>query len=214
MQKIEILKNIEAAGIIAVVRGNSSEQAIKTSEAAIKGGVKGIELTFTVPNANEVIAKLAEKYVDTDAVIGAGTVLDAPTARLAIIAGAKFIVAPTFDPDVARLCNLYEIPYIPGCMSVTEMQTAMQYGSSLVKMFPGNILSPKMIGDVKAPFPQISIMPSGGVNLENLKDWFAAGATVVGAGGNLVGPGDKGDFNTVTENAVKYMKEFNRIKSA
>jgi len=128
MQKVEILKNIEAAGVIAVVRGNSPEQAIKTSEAAIKGGVKGIELTFTVPNANEVIAKLAEKYADTDAVIGAGTVLDAPTARLAIIAGAKFIVAPTFDPDVARLCNLYEIPYIPGCMSVTEMQTAMQYG--------------------------------------------------------------------------------------
>ena len=214
MQKVEILKNIEAAGVIAVVRGDSPEQATKTSEAAMNGGVKGIELTFTVPHADQVIAKLSEKFADTNAVIGAGTVLDTTTARLAIMAGAQFIVAPTFDPDVARLCNLYEIPYIPGCMSVTEMQTAMQYGSSLVKMFPGNILTPKMIGDVKAPFPQISIMPSGGVNLDNLKDWFAAGATVVGAGGNLVGPGDKGDFDTVTENAKKYMAEFKRIKNA
>jgi len=214
MQKVEILKNIEAAGVIAVVRGNSPEQALQTSDAAITGGVKGIELTFTVPHADQVIAKLSEKYAGTDAVIGAGTVLDPTTARLAIMAGAQFIVAPTFDADVATLCNLYEIPYIPGCFSVTEMQTAMKYGSSLVKMFPGNILTPKMIGDVKAPFPQISIMPSGGVNLDNLKDWFAAGATVVGAGGNLVGPGDKGDFATVTDNAKKYMVEFNRIKNA
>ncbi|WP_047998590.1 bifunctional 4-hydroxy-2-oxoglutarate aldolase/2-dehydro-3-deoxy-phosphogluconate aldolase [Lactiplantibacillus herbarum] len=214
MQKVEILKNIEAAGVIAVVRGNTPEQATKTSEAAIKGGVKGIELTFTVPHADQVIAGLSEKFAGTDAVIGAGTVLDTTTARLAIMAGAQFIVAPTFDPDVARLCNLYQIPYIPGCMSVTEMQTAMQYGSSLVKMFPGNTLTTKMIGNVKAPFPQISIMPSGGVNLDNLEDWFAAGATVVGAGGNLVGPGDKGDFDTVTENAKKYMAEFNRIKTA
>lgn len=214
MQKVEILKNIEAAGVIAVVRGNTPEQATKTSEAAINGGVKGIELTFTVPHADQVIAGLSEKFAGTDAVIGAGTVLDTTTARLAIMAGAQFIVAPTFDPDVAKLCNLYQIPYIPGCMSVTEMQTAMQYGSSLVKMFPGNTLTTKMIGNVKAPFPQISIMPSGGVNLDNLKDWFAAGATVVGAGGNLVGPGDKGDFDTVTENAKKYMAEFNRIKNA
>ncbi|VDG22581.1 bifunctional 4-hydroxy-2-oxoglutarate aldolase/2-dehydro-3-deoxy-phosphogluconate aldolase [Lactiplantibacillus mudanjiangensis] len=212
MQKVKILQNIEAAGVIAVVRGNSPEQAFKTSEAAINGGVKGIELTFTVPHADQVIAKLTEQFGDTDAVIGAGTVLDTTTARLAIMAGAQFIVSPTFDPDVAQLCNLYEIPYIPGCMSVTEMQTAMKFGSSLVKMFPGNTLTPKMIGNVKAPFPQISIMPSGGVSLDNLDEWFAAGATVVGAGGNLVGPGDKGDFDTVTENAKKYMAEFNRIK--
>ncbi len=213
MQKVEILKNIEAAGVIAVVRGKSPKQALQTSIAAIKGGIKGIELTFTVPNANQVIAKLSEEYANTAVTIGAGTVLDEATARLALMAGAKFIVSPTFNAQVAVLCNLYEIPYIPGCMSVTEMQTAMQYGSTLVKMFPGNLLTPKMIQDVKAPFPQISIMPSGGVNLTNLQQWFEAGATVVGAGGNLVGPGDHDDFEQVTENARHYATEYRRINN-
>ena len=114
----------KSGGVISVVRAATPEKAKKVVEEVIAGGVKGIELTFTVPHADQVIGELVAKYGDTDAVIGAGTVLDAPTARLAIIAGAQYIVSPAFDADTAELCNLYQIPYLAGCMTITEITRA------------------------------------------------------------------------------------------
>lgn len=212
MKRVDVLNQVVKSGVVAVVRG-TREQAYKTAKACIAGDVKAIELTFTVPEADKVIAQLNEEYGDDDEVIiGAGTVMDAITARIAMIAGAKFIVSPTFDKETALLCNKYQVPYMPGCMSVTEIQTAMEYGSDIVKVFPGSVVGNGFVSAVKAPIPYANIMPTGGVNLENMKDWYAKGVVVVGAGSNLVGPADQGDYAAVTANAKKYRAEIQRIK--
>ncbi|KRL71306.1 bifunctional 2-keto-4-hydroxyglutarate aldolase/2-keto-3-deoxy-6-phosphogluconate aldolase [Lentilactobacillus parakefiri] len=211
MNRVQNLQKIVDAGIIAVGRADTPEKAEALSKAAIKGGVMGIELTFTVPHADQVIAKLTEEL--PDGVIGAGTVLDVASARLAMMAGAGYIVSPTYDPDIAKLCNLYQVPYLPGCSSMTEMQRALEGGSDIVKLFPASVAGPSMIKAVKAPFPQINVMPTGGVDLDNLDQWFAAGAVCVGAGGNLVGPGETGDYDQVTENAKAYIKKLNEIRN-
>lgn len=212
MQRLEILGNIKNTGVVAVVRGKNKDIATKSAEACIDGGVKGIELTFTVPGASDVIEALTDKYNnDSEVCIGAGTVLDPTTARLAIMAGAKFVVSPSFNKDVAKLCNLYQIPYIPGCETITEVQTALTYGSDIVKIFPGNVVGQDFISAIKAPMPQVSVMPTGGVSLDNMEEWFNKGVTVVGAGSNLVGPADEGDFEAVRRNAEAYHQQFMRI---
>lgn len=135
MQKYDYLNRLINTGCVAVVRGDDADEAVKTVDAVIAGGVTGIELTFTVPHADKALDELSEKYGDReDVLIGAGTVLDPATARLAIIAGAKFIVSPSFNADVAKICNLYSIPYTPGCFTPTEIQTALEAGVDLVKI--------------------------------------------------------------------------------
>lgn len=214
MKKVEILKRITQAGVIAVVRADSPQKAEKTVDAIIKGGVTGIELTFTVPHADQVIAHLSAKYADRkDVVIGAGTVLDPISARIAIINGADFIVSPSFSAEVAEICNLYEIPYTPGCMSPTEIQEALKTGVDLIKIFPSNVLTPKMISEIKGPFPYLSIMSTGGINVDNMADWFKAGVTLVGTGGSLTAPAEKNDFDGVTSMAKKYHQKLEEIRS-
>lgn len=212
MQRVELLEKIEAAGVIAVVRSDSKEQGKKACEALIAGGMKGIEITFTLPKANEVIEELIAERKDARIVIGAGTVLDATTARLAILAGAEFIVSPTFDQATAELCNLYQIPYLPGCMTITEMKTALKAGVDIIKLFPGSAFGPAVISAFKAPLPQLNIMPTGGVNSENLGEWLRAGAIAVGAGGSLLAPAEKNDYQQVTENAREYMARYQQYK--
>ncbi|WP_276804132.1 bifunctional 4-hydroxy-2-oxoglutarate aldolase/2-dehydro-3-deoxy-phosphogluconate aldolase [Lactobacillus hominis] len=212
MQKTDLLNKLVKAGVVAVIRANDKEKAIKTVDAVIKGGITAIELTFTVPGADEVIATLSKKYKDNDqVVIGAGTVLDASSARLAIISGAQFIVSSSFNEEVAKISNLYCIPYTPGCMTPTEVQTALTYGSELVKIFPGDIMGKASIKDLKGPFPYLNIMPSGGVSLNNMQDWFEAGASVVGVGGNLIKDAENGDFEAVSDMAKKYHQKFLNI---
>ncbi len=213
MKRVEILNRLQEAGVIAVVRGDSKEEALQASHAVIKGGMTGIELTFTVPHADEVIAELSESYRDNDKVlVGAGTVLDAITARMAIIAGAQFIVSPCFDQETAEICNLYQIPYLPGCMTITEMKTALKSGVDIVKLFPGSAFGPSIVKAVKGPLPYLNIMPTGGVSLDNMADWFKAGVVAVGVGGNLLAPAATGDFDKVTEVAKQYVAKFNEIK--
>lgn len=213
MKRVELLQAIEAAGVIAVVRAKDKEEAIKAVDAIVAGGMYGIELTFTVPQADEVIKELAAKYADRpEVVVGAGTVLDAVTARLAIMAGAKFIVSPTFDQATAEMCNLYQIPYMPGCMTITEMQTAMKAGVDIVKLFPGSAYGPSIVKGFKAPFPFLNIMPTGGVSLDNMEAWFKAGVVTVGVGGNLLAPLATGDFDQITEVAKQYVAKFKAIK--
>lgn len=209
MKKVEILTRIEKTGVVAVVRENSRERAYESAKAVIKGGIKGIEVTFSVPQADKVIADLKTEYQnDTSVVIGAGTVLDAVTARLAIIAGAEFIVSPCFDQTTAELCNLYQVPYMPGCMTITEMQRALKSGADVVKLFPANNFTPQMIKAAKAPLPQINIMPTGGINLENITQWKQAGAILAGVGGNLFKGAAEDDYDLVTQTAGKYIERW------
>ncbi|MEE5988543.1 bifunctional 2-keto-4-hydroxyglutarate aldolase/2-keto-3-deoxy-6-phosphogluconate aldolase [Ligilactobacillus equi] len=208
--KTDVLTKLTHAGVVAVVRGDTKEEALQAAQACIEGGVTAIELTFTVPNVEEVIAQLAQEYRDnTDVVIGAGTVLDAVTARIAIMAGAKFIVSPSFSKEVAKVCNLYTTLYTPGCFTPTEVQEALVYGSELVKIFPGSTAGIDYIKSIHGPFPQVEIMPSGGVSLENMDKWFANGALVVGVGGNLT----NGTPAEIKEKALAYRQRFEEIQT-
>lgn len=207
MKKMERLTRIEHAGVVAVVREDSQKRAIEAARAVIKGGIKGIEVTFSVPQADQVIAQLKEEYQnDSSVVIGAGTVLDAVTARLAILAGAEFIVSPCFDQATAEMCNFYQVPYMPGCMTITEMQQAMKSGADIVKLFPANNFTPQMIKAAKAPLPHVNIMPTVGVNLENIAAWKQAGAIVVGVGGNLFKGVKDENYELVSQTAKQYIE--------
>lgn len=207
MKKMERLTRIEHAGVVAVVREDSQKRAIEAARAVIKGGIKGIEVTFSVPQADQVIAQLKEEYQnDSSVVIGAGTVLDVVTARLAILAGAEFIVSPCFDQATAEMCNFYQVPYMPGCMTITEMQQAMKSGADIVKLFPANNFTPQMIKAAKAPLPHVNIMPTGGVNLENIAAWKQAGAIVVGVGGNLFKGVKDENYELVSQTAKQYIE--------
>ncbi|GCF92684.1 2-dehydro-3-deoxy-phosphogluconate aldolase [Enterococcus florum] len=212
MKRVEILSRLEKAGVIAVVRGKDQTEALLASRAIIEGGIQGIEVTFTVPNAQAVLQELAAAYQGQEVVIGAGTVLDAVTARLAIMAGAEFVVSPSFDSETAELCNLYQIPYLPGCMTITEMQRALKSGADIIKLFPGSAFGPSMVSAVKAPLPQINLMPTGGVSLENMATWFDAGVVAVGVGGNLLAPAAEGDFSKVTRMARQYTDRLAEIR--
>ncbi|PFO02605.1 bifunctional 2-keto-4-hydroxyglutarate aldolase/2-keto-3-deoxy-6-phosphogluconate aldolase [Bacillus sp. AFS076308] len=208
MKKVNILSKISECGVVAVVRADSKEDAVNISEACVKGGIQGIEVTFTVNGADEVIKELSAVYQGNEnVVIGAGTVLDAATARIAILAGAQFVVSPAFDEETARLCNLYQVPYMPGCMTLTEMKRALEAGVDIVKLFPGSAFGPDFVKAVKAPLPQINIMPTGGVDLENVDRWIRNGSVAVGVGGNLVAPAKTGDFDKITEYAKQYIEK-------
>lgn len=214
MKKVKLLTKIKNAGIIAVIRANSANSAIKIADAVIAGGITGIELTFTVPLADKALAILTEKYANNnDVIIGAGTVLDSVSARIAILNGAQFIVSPSFNADVAKICNLYETPYTPGCLSPTEIQQALETGVDLVKIFPSNVISKNIISAVKGPFPYVSIMPTGGINLDNMEDWFKAGATVVGTGSNLIAGAKNNNFEQITQTARQYHDKLLEIKA-
>lgn len=207
MKKMERLTRIEHAGVVAVVREDSQKRAIEAARAVIKGGIKGIEVTFSVPQADQVIAQLKDLYQnDSSVAIGAGTVLDAVIARLAILAGAEFVVSPCFDQATAEMCNFYQVPYMPGCMTITEMQQAMKSGADIVKLFPANNFTPQMIKAAKAPLPHVNIMPTGGVNLENIAAWKQAGAIVVGVGGNLFKGVKDENYELVSQTAKQYIE--------
>ena len=206
MEKYETLSEIEKVGIIAVVRANSSNEAKKIALACMDGGINSIEITFTVPGAYKVIESLTKDF-GGNLLVGAGTVLDSETARLAILMGAKYIVSPAFDDATARLCNRYNIPYIAGCMTVTEMIKAMEAGTDIIKVFPGNTLRPSFISAIRGPFPQALLMPTGGVNLDNVEEWIKNGCIAVGVGGSLT----KGSKEDITKTAKEFVK---RIKEA
>jgi len=215
MKKFDILNQISNIGVVAVVRGNSKEQAIKIADACIAGGVTCIELTYTVPGARAIIEALVEKYADNkEVVIGAGSVLDPETCKGAIEAGAKFIVAPSFNENVAKLANRYQIPYVPGTQTIKEIVTAMEYGSDVIKVFPGDILGPRFVKDVKGPLPYANLMPSGGVDIDNIKDWVKAGVVAVSAGSSLTAGAKKNDYALVTETAKKFIAEYKAAKEA
>ncbi len=208
MKKLATLTKLMNCGVVAVVRADSKEEAFNISEACVKGGIYGIEVTFTVQDADLVIKELVSIYKNNNKVIiGAGTVLDATSARIAILAGAEYIVSPSFDEETAKLCNLYQVPYMPGCMTITEMKEALKAGVDIVKLFPGNAYGPDFVKAIKAPLPQINLMPTGGVSLENIEKWIQNGCVAVGVGGNLVAPAKTGEYEKITELARAYVKK-------
>lgn len=208
MKKSDVIMELKRQGVVAVIRGNSLEEGVQISKACIAGGLKAIEMAYTNTNASEIIKQLSEMYhEDSEVCIGAGTVLDAPTARLAILAGAKYIVSPSFDQETAMLCNRYGVPYIPGCMTIKEIVTAMEAGSEIIKLFPGSAFGPGYIGAIKSPLPQASIMVTGGVKLNNIDQWFDAGVDAIGVGGELNQLGAQGQFAEITRIASEYVQK-------
>lgn len=202
--KSDILHALETDKVVVVIRGHSKEEAIQTAQAVVAGGLHILEITYTNPAASAIIADLTSTYQQGDVIIGAGTVLDAVTARQAILAGASFIVSPAFDKHVAQLCHQYAIPYLPGCMTITEITRALSYGADWIKLFPGSALGPSFLSAVKSPLPQVSLMVTGGVNVTNAKSWLEAGAKSIGIGGEFNHLAEQGQFQAITALAKEY----------
>lgn len=211
LEKIRTLQRIVDTGLVAVVRAESSDQAIKLVEACHKGGVSAIEVTFTVPGAEGVIREMARRFTKGEFVLGAGTVLDPETARVAILAGAQYLVTPTLNEATVRLCNRYQVPCIPGAMTVEEVVRAMESGADVIKFFPGELFGPDAIRAIRGPLPQANLLPTGGVNLENVSDWIAAGAVAVAVGSALTGVAKNGGMKAVRQTAQKFLE---KIKAA
>lgn len=208
-QSFEILQKLTTEKVTAVVRGKTYEEALSIAKGCIEGGIKSIEVTFTTPNALKLISVLKEEY--KDAIIGAGSVLDSETARLAILNGAEYVVSPCFDEGAARTCNRYQIPYIPGCMTIKEIKDATEFGIVLIKLFPGNNFSPSMIKAIKGPLPTVEVMPTGGVNLENLHVWFENGACSVGVGSDFNKALATNGQNGVVDLSQQYIKRVQEL---
>jgi 2-dehydro-3-deoxyphosphogluconate aldolase/(4S)-4-hydroxy-2-oxoglutarate aldolase len=206
LKRLETIRRIAESGVVAVIRAESKEQGILITEACKKGGIKALEVTMTVPGAVDIIKELAETYKDEDVIIGAGTVLDPETARLCILAGAQYIVSPSLNPETVKLCNRYRVPVMPGIMTVKEAIEAMELGVEVCKVFPGNAFGPSIISAFKGPIPQGNFMPTGGVSLDNVKDWIKNGAVAVGTGSDLTKGAKTGDYELVTETAKKFVE--------
>ena len=201
MFKNDILNRIEKSKIMAIVRVKTKERASEIADGCLKGGVDCLEISYTLSNASEIIQFLNESY-GNQLLVGAGTILDSETARIAILVGAKFIIAPSYSQEVAKLCNRYQIPYMPGCTSVTEAITAIENGASMIKAFPiSNYYGAGLVSTFKTPLPYLPIMSSGGVTIETIDEWLDAGVDCIGIGSLLT----KGSKETIAENARKLM---------
>lgn len=218
MKKIKLLQRITEEGVVAVLRADSADDVVRMAEQAIAGGIKVIEITMTVPYALKAIEKLAGTYSSTAegdnfAIIGVGTVLDPETARAAILSGAEFVVGPSLNVKTVELCNRYRVPVMPGTMTIADIQSALELGVDIVKLFPGNLFSPSMIKAIKGPLPQANIMPTGGVSLDNLAEWVKAGAVAVGIGSDLTSEAAKtGDYSLIAKKAGQYVEAFRAAK--
>ena len=205
--KKEQLELVTNSGVVAIVRANRSDELVNVVEAIRSGGVNVIEVTMTTPNALEVIRDISAKYGDA-VLIGAGSVLDAETARAALLAGAEFIVAPTLSLETIALCKRYGKIVIPGALTPTEILTAWEAGADMVKVFPANLGGPGYIKAVKAPLPQINLVPVGGVSLENAGDFIRAGSSAVAVGSSLVNSKliAAGRYDEITETARELIR--------
>lgn len=214
MDKNLLMMKLRDEKLVAVIRGKSKEEVLKIVEAVYSGGIKFMEITFTVPEADKIISELSHKYKDNDdIVIGAGTCLDAVSARLAILSGAKFVVSPHLDVEIMKLCNSYRIPCFAGATTVKDMVEALKYGAEVIKLFPADTYGPKGIKSFKGPLPQAEFMPTGGVSCDNIKDWLRNGAIAVGTGGSLTKGAETNDFELVKAEAEKLVCKVKEYKN-
>jgi len=208
MDKLEMMEWIQETGVIAIMRAKSSDQLLAAADAIKAGGVQAIEVTMTTPGALDVIRQATERY-GADVLFGVGSVLDPESARAAILAGAQFVVSPTLNLKTIELCHRYAIPVVPGAYTPTEILTAWEAGADMVKVFPASVGGPAYFKAVKAPLPQVKLVPVGGVDLDTTADFIRAGADAVGVGSALVSQKllDAGDFAALTERARRLRQE-------
>lgn len=185
MSREATVQKIADTGIVAVIRADNGEQLADVTEALVAGGVTAIEVTFTVPKAHKVLEYVADRFGD-QIQLGAGTVLDAETARIAILAGAEFIVSPIVDLPTIEISHRYDKAMMPGALTPTEVVRAWQAGADVVKIFPSDLTGPSYLKSLKGPLPQVRMMPTGGVNLDTAETFLKAGACALGVGGSLV----------------------------
>jgi 2-dehydro-3-deoxyphosphogluconate aldolase/(4S)-4-hydroxy-2-oxoglutarate aldolase len=207
MKKEDVLKRIHEIGLLPVLRANSVSEALALAEAIEAGGVTALEVTMTVPGAIEVIRQLVRE-TQGRILIGAGTVLDPETARACMLAGAEFIVSPSLNVKTIEICRRYSVPVMPGALTPTEVLTAWEAGADVVKVFPCSALGgAKYLKALKAPLPQIELIPTGGVSLATATEFLAAGAFALGVGGDLVNPQAIADGKPelITQTAREYM---------
>jgi len=215
MSKEKDLQRIVDCGVVAIVRFDRSEELVEAAQAIKAGGVDVIEFTMTTPNALGIIEASAKEFGE-EVLLGAGTVLDSETARAAILAGARYIVSPTLDPQVIELCHRYGVIAVPGAFSPTEILAAWELGADLVKVFPAGAMGPGYIKDILSPLPQVRLLPTGGVSLSNVAQFIEAGATAVAAGSSLV---DKTavaerDFARLTAIAREFVTAIRKARGA
>jgi len=214
MTRNEQVQQILDDGIVAVVRSPDGKQLVEVARALADGGVTIVEITFTVPNALEAIRQV-KQCLGERVLLGAGTVLDPETARAAILAGAEFLVAPTFNLDVIRLCHRYDKAVLPGAFTPTEILAAWEAGADIVKVFPADVLGPAFFKAIRGPLPQVRLMPTGGVDLNTAPEFLKAGACCLGIGGQLVEPKAvvAGDFNRIRDLARQYVDIVKKTKT-
>ena len=198
----EVAAAIQQLGVVAVIRMKDAAKLRRVVDAIADGGVRAIEVTMTVPGAVELIATLS-RSLPNEILLGAGTVTDAATARAVIDAGARYIVSPVFRREVIAVCHERDVAAAPGCFTPTEILDAHDAGADVIKVFPATALGPQFIKDVRAPLPQVRLMPTGGVSLDNAGDWIRAGAVAVGVGSALLDTRaiEEGRFDVLTNNA-------------
>jgi 2-dehydro-3-deoxyphosphogluconate aldolase/(4S)-4-hydroxy-2-oxoglutarate aldolase len=208
MTKTEKLDLIRQTGIIAIMRAQGSDQLIAAADAIQAGGVRAIEVTMNTPGALRVIEEASKRYGE-EVLFGAGTVLDAETARAAILAGADFVVSPSLNLDMLAMCNRYSIPLTPGCYTPTEMLKAWEAGADMVKLFPASVGGPSLIKAIRAPLPQLEIVPVGGVNLDTAADFIRNGAAALGVGSDLVSQKllDERNMEELTRRAAAFIEQ-------
>lgn len=213
MNKIEVINKLRKEKLVAIIRDDDKEKVIKIADAVIKGGINFVEITMTVPDAISVIKTLAEKYENNkNIVIGAGTVLDSETARMAILAGAKYIVSPALNIDTIKLCNRYRIAVMPGIMTATEMVSALEAGVDILKIFPSSILGINGLKAFKEPFPQADFLPTGDFDFDEIESWLDAGAFAVGIASCLTNGSKTGNYDLITKNAIGFVNEVESYK--
>ena len=210
----QIVQAIEACGVVAVVRLKDAASGRSVAEALAAGGVTAIEITMTVPNAVALIEELSA-WAPPNVLVGAGTVLDAASARQVMSAGARFVVSPVFRRELIDVCHEREIPAMPGCFSPTEILSAWEAGADVVKVFPATAFGPAFFRDMRAPLPHVRLMPTGGVTRENAGDWIRAGAVAIGVGTALVDQAlvAQGRLDAITANARHFIDEVRRARA-
>ncbi len=215
MKKSEVLWALGEIGLVPVLRAESEEQALKLAAAIAAGGVTVLEVTMTVPGAIRVMRRLAEERPDI--LIGAGTVLDPETARMCILEGAQFVVSPALNTKTIEMCHRYGVAVLPGALTPTEIVTAWEAGADVVKVFPASALGgAKYLKSVKAPLPQVELIPTGGVSLATAAEFLEAGAFALGVGADLVNLKAiaEGKPETITDNARKYLEIVRKVRES
>ena len=204
------LEKIGESKIVSVIRANNSDECLRIVEAVGSAGIKVIEITMTTPFAIRIIEDIVKKFGQTDIIIGAGTVNDASITASCIASGAEFIVSPIFDSQTGKVCNGNNILYIPGAFTPNEIFNCMKESFHFVKIFPASWTSPNKIKELKGPFPSLEFLPTGGINLDNIEEWFDAGATAVAVGSEITKFAKEKDFKKITETAKAFLETINR----